>query len=85
MNRETAQKIISIARYLLATNGQSLSGIQTWQFNHWLPYEDGITEGVCWDLFCHIGLNKSLQQEFFQKRCKVLSSKGNITTFALFR
>lgn len=27
----TAQKIISLARYLLATNGQSLPGILTWQ------------------------------------------------------
>ena len=34
----TAQKIISLARYLLATNGQSLPGIQTWQYNHHLPY-----------------------------------------------
>jgi hypothetical protein len=38
----TAQKLVSIARYLLATNGQSLPGILTWQFNHPLPYEDGI-------------------------------------------
>ncbi len=26
----TAQKIISLARYLLVTNGKSLPGIQTW-------------------------------------------------------
>ena len=42
----TAQKIISLARYLLATDGQSLPGIQAWQFNHPLPYEDGISEDV---------------------------------------
>jgi hypothetical protein len=34
----TAQKIISIARYLLATGGNSLPGITTWQYNHLLPY-----------------------------------------------
>lgn len=42
----TAQKILSLARYLLATNGQSLPGIQTWQFTHPLPYEEGISEDV---------------------------------------
>ena len=30
----TAQKILSLARYLLATNGQSFPGITTWQFMH---------------------------------------------------
>lgn len=37
-----AQKILSLARYLLATNGHSLPGIQTWQFNHLLLYRFGI-------------------------------------------
>ena len=47
----TAQKIISLARYLLATNGQSLPGILAWQYNHPLPYEDGITENVYHNIF----------------------------------
>jgi len=65
----TAQKIISIARYLLATNGQSLPGILTWQFNHPLPYEDGISEDIYHDLFVKVGRNESLQQNFFANRC----------------
>ena len=69
----TAQKIISLARYLLATNGQSFPGIQTWQFNHPLPYEDGISEDVYHNLFVRIGQDESLQQGFFQKRCESLS------------
>jgi hypothetical protein len=56
----TARKIISIARYLLATNGQSLPGILTWQFNHQLPYEDGMTEDVYHDLFARVGRDESL-------------------------
>lgn len=47
----TTQKIISLARYLLATNGQSLLGILSWQYNHPLPYEDGITENVYHNIF----------------------------------
>ena len=68
----TAQKIISLARYLLATNGQSFPGIQTWQYNHPLPYEDGITEDIYHNLFVRIGADESLQQSFFQKRCEAL-------------
>lgn len=46
IDKGTAQKTISLARYLLATNGQSLPGIQTWQFSHPLPYEDGLSKNV---------------------------------------
>lgn len=70
----TAQKIISLARYLLATNGQSLPGILTWQYNHPVPYEDGITEDVYHNLFVQIGLDESLQQNFFKHRCELLSA-----------
>ena len=69
----TAQKIISLARYLLASNGQTLPGIRTWQYNHPLPYEDGITEDVYHNLFKQIGMDESLQQEFFTRRCESLS------------
>lgn len=65
----TAQKILSLARYLLATNGQTLPGILTWQFRHPLPYEDGITEGIYHDLFVRVGLDESLQQNYFAARC----------------
>lgn len=70
----TAQKIISLARYLLATNGQSLPGILTWQYNHPLPYEDGITEDVYHNLFVQLGTDESLQQSFFRHRCASLSA-----------
>ena len=72
----TAQKIISIARYLLATNGQSLPGILTWQFNHPLPYEDGISEDIYHDLFVQVGRDESLQQNFFANRCADIKKKA---------
>lgn len=70
----TAQKILSLARYLLATNGQTLPGIQTWQYNHPLPYEDGMTEDIYHDLFVRIGRDEHLQQSFFQQRCASLQA-----------
>ncbi len=68
----TAQKIISLARYLLATNGQSLPGISTWQFNHPLPYTQGLSETVYHNLFVQVGRDESLQQSFFKSRCEGL-------------
>jgi transposase len=72
----TAQKILSIARYLLATNGQSLPGILTWQFNHPLLYEDGISEDVYHDLFVQVGRDESLQQNFFASRCAGIKGRA---------
>jgi len=72
----TAQKIISLARYLLATNGQSLPGILTWQFNHPLPYVDGLSEDIYHDLFESVGRDESLQQNFFASRCESIKGKA---------
>lgn len=69
----TAQKIISVARYLLATHGQSLPGILTWQYNHPLPYSEGITEDIYHNLFRSVGFDETLQQNFFLSRCAGLS------------
>jgi transposase len=71
----TAQKIISIARYLLATNGQSLPGIVPWQLNHPIPYEDGLSENIYHDLFVQIGRDETFQQNFFVSRCAALTEK----------
>lgn len=64
----TAQKILSLARYLLATNGQSFPGITTWQFTHPLPYEEGLSEDVYHNLFESVGRDESLIQNFFASR-----------------
>jgi hypothetical protein len=64
----TAQKILSLARYLLATDGQSLPGITAWQYSHPIPYEDGISEDVYHDLFTSVGRDESLMQSFFASR-----------------
>jgi hypothetical protein len=51
----TAQKILSLSRYLLATNGQSFPGITAWQYTHLLPYEYGLSEDVYHGLFEQVG------------------------------
>ena len=74
----TAQKVISLARYLLATGGQTLPGILTWQFSHPLPYKHGLSEGIYHELFVRIGRDESLVQNFFASRVRSLSEKDAI-------
>lgn len=72
----TAQKILSLARYLLATNGQSFPGITTWQFTHPLPYEDGLSEDIYHALFEKVGRDESLIQSFFASRLASLGGSA---------
>lgn len=72
----TAQKILSLARYLLATNGQTLPGITAWQYMHPLPYEDGISEDTYHELFGKVGWDETLMQNFFAFRLEGLGSKA---------
>ena len=71
----TAQKILSIARFFLATDGHSLPLLNTWQFSHPLPYEDGISEAIYGELFARVGKDESLQQNYFAARCEGISGK----------
>lgn len=68
----TAQKLLSLSRYLLATNGQPFPGITAWQYTHPLPYEDGMSEDVYHALFERVGRDEELQQNFFADRCASL-------------
>lgn len=54
-----ATKITSIARYWLATNGNTLPRIESWQIMHKLPYTQGISKDVYSDLFsvCSSNIN----------------------------
>ncbi|MCI9358382.1 MAG: transposase [Lachnospiraceae bacterium] len=70
----TALKIISIARFLAASSGDSLPHIQTWQLTHPIPYEEGITEDIYYTLCRDVGKDETLRQSFFQERCRQLGS-----------
>jgi hypothetical protein len=61
---------------LLATNGQTLPGILTWQFNHPIPYEEGMTEDIYHDLFTQVGRDESLQQNFFASRAADIKDRA---------
>lgn len=63
-----ALKTLSIARYWVATGGHTLPLIEEWQLLHKLPYEDGITETICQDLFHDIGMDFEMVRNYFKKR-----------------
>ena len=67
-DKGTAQKIISLARYLFATDGKSHPGITSWQYSHPLPYDEGLSESIYHALFADVGRNESLMQSFFASR-----------------
>ena len=67
-DRPTADKLLSLARYLVGTDGCTFPGIEEWQLTHPTPYAHPITEGVYLDLFREVGRDETLIQGFFKAR-----------------
>ena len=67
-----AAKIMSIARYMVAAERQSLTELEEWQVMHRTPYEHPIREDTYSDLFMSVGRNEAGIQEFFRNRCSHL-------------
>ncbi len=64
----TADKIMSMAQFIVCSASHSLAGIEEWQYTHDLPYKDGINKSIYHTLFKEIGIDESLQQGFFKMR-----------------
>lgn len=64
----TANKILSLARYVVCNDSHGLAGIEEWQYTHNLPYDDGINKNIYHNLFKEIGRDETLQQAFFKFR-----------------
>ena len=71
-DKGTALKIMSIARFLVATSGDSLPHIVTWQLTHPIPYTDGISEDIYYHLCRMIGTDEMFRQRLFNERCRQL-------------
>jgi len=70
-----AAKILSIARYWLGTDGNTLPRLEGWQLMHELPYPYGISEDVYGELFKSLGCNEGGIQSYFISRAGRLSTK----------
>lgn len=49
-NGGTSEKLLSVSQYLVAT-GETVHNVEAWQCEHDLPYEAGLSEDICYDLF----------------------------------
>ena len=76
---DTAKKALSLARYLLVTDGGDILGIQEWQHRHALPWEYGMTVDVCRKVLSVMG-DEGLQRKFFSERCKHFDA-GNALSY----
>ena len=63
-----AAKILSVARYWIGTDGNTLPRLESWQIMHSLPYCGTITEDIYGDLFKSIGHNENSVQKYFSYR-----------------
>ena len=63
-----AAKILSIARYWIGSDGNTLPRLEGWQVMHSLPYSEAITEDVYGDLFKSVGRNEDSVQRYFSFR-----------------
>ena len=68
----TAQKIISVARYLFASDGGPISGVFLWQLTHPIPYVEGLSEDICHDLFVELGTGQGDSETLKQRLFKYL-------------
>ena len=65
----TAQKILSMARFMVANQSDSLAGVEEFQYTHLLPYGDGLNKDIYHALFKDVGIDETLKQTFF--RCRL--------------
>lgn len=70
-----AEKILSVARFWLATDGNALPRLEGWQLTHEPPYTFGISEDVYGELFKSVGINEDAIQRYFRARSSRLSVK----------
>ena len=63
-----ATKMLSIARYWIASGGNTLPRLESWQVMHPLPYHEAITEDVYGKLFKDVGCNEDGVQKYFSAR-----------------
>ena len=65
-NGGTSEKLLSVSQYLVAT-GETAHNVEAWQCEHDLPYEAGLSEDICYDLFHELGLDESGSQSLFRE------------------
>ena len=69
-DKGTAQKVLSMARFWTAKQGETINNIDEWSIFHRLPYRDGVSSDMCYAAMNVIGLDASVPYRFFLDRAK---------------
>ena len=69
-----ADKILSVARYWIATGGQTLPRMAAWQAMHEAPYPGTMSDDVIGRLFQQVGVDEGGIQTFFRLRASRLGT-----------
>lgn len=67
-----AEKILTVARFWVATGGHTLPRLAAWQAMHPTPYPCTISDDVAGDLFKAVGTDESGIQAYFRRRAQRL-------------
>lgn len=70
-----AEKLLSIAHFLVMT-GETVNNIESWQYEHDLPYQEGMSEDMCYELFDILGLNEAGMQRLFANLAEIGEADG---------
>ena len=76
-----AQKLLSCARFLTCTSNATLSHIVTWQFDHPIPYAEGMSKDICQRLTAELGQNETFRQKLFARRISRITSDVLIAAY----
>jgi len=76
----TADKILSVARFLVVAN-DSVNNIDSWQYEHDLPYEAGMSEDSCYELFNVLGNDETGNQRLFRTLAAIGGDKQVVLAF----
>ena len=63
-----AEKLISVARYWVATGGHTLPRMAAWQVMHPVPYPGVVSDDVAGDLFLDVGVDENAVFGVFRRR-----------------
>jgi hypothetical protein len=74
----TAEKILTVARYWLATGGQTLPRLPAWQAMHPTPHPGVVSGDVAGDLFKAVGVDEDGIQRYFRLRAARLDPEATV-------
>ncbi len=78
---ETADKIISLARFMTLTNGQDTLFFPGWKETHPVPWKESLGYEACDALFEQVGRDEAMMRGFFSSRMASIPSRAPLLAY----